>query len=424
MSTAAHNFKELTAITYDDMTDTIYFNAKEQDAGTIVSLKLSHDKSKIPNFDTVVERTDHGSINGLAFDPLERVLYWTDSRNHTIFHKALAVDDAQQALVAENGTVWMKLTNDDRPMGISIDVCRRNVYWSNWAAKPKSSTLKRASMNAAAEAEVIVDIAGSPFGVTVDQFSKRLFWVDDLDGDDFVVSSSALDGTDRKNVVSETLNDPRNLAVDREYVYWTDMTHKTIWRAKKDGSPKPEQVPHNFTTTPNGIILRSSLLSAQANNEECSKSIAAIKARSKPTRETTTTLETPTTGHAVVPFCLNPMKDMPADRCVCAPGFVGDHCERSLCHNFCVHGECEVDSRGNPQCKCSNGYLGARCEQDVCEGYCLMGRCTAINSQPSCSCELSYYGPRCQHRKLPEVCRDWCDSKDDKYGRDLVKLCK
>lgn len=422
VNSAAHNFKELSAIAYDDMTDTIYFNAKEHDSGTIVSLKLSNDKSKIPSFDTVVQRTDHGCIKGMAFDPLDRVLYWTDSCNRTIFRKALG-DDEQT--MAENGTVWMKLTNDDQPMGISIDVCRRKVYWTNWAAKATlNSTVKRASMNQEKE-EVIINIAGTPNGVAVDQFSRRLFWVDDLEGDDFNVSSSAFDGTDRRIVVSESGNDPVNLAVDREFVYWTDTTHRTIWRAHKERNTKntPERVAHNFTQTPNGIILRSSLLSAQANNEDCSKTIAVIKAKNKPTREATTT-STPANLEAV-PFCLNPMKDMPADRCICAPGFVGNHCERSLCHNYCVHGKCEVDSTGNPKCECSNGYEGTRCDQDVCDGYCLNGRCTAVNSKPFCSCEISYYGERCQHMELPEVCRDWCDTKDDgKYGHDLVKLCK
>lgn len=423
--TAPHNFKDLSAIAYDDMSDTIYFNAIRQDAGTIVSLKLSHDKTKIPSFDTIVERTDHGCIKGMAFDPLDRQLYWTDSCNRTIFQKAMGDDGAG----AKNGTVWMRLANEDQPMGISLDVCRRKVYWTNWAAKTThSSTVKRASMTGdSVESEVIITTAGIPNGVAVDQFSKRLFWVDDPQGDDFHVSSSAFDGTDRRTVVNATLNDPVNLAVDREFVYWTDMTHRTIWRAKKDGSNQwnPERVPHNFTQTPNGVILRSSLLSAQANNEDCSSTIAAMKAKSKSTREATITTVTPA-NYQVVPFCLNPLKDMaPSDRCVCAPGFVGVHCERSLCHNFCVHGSCEVDSTGNPRCECSKGYEGARCDQDVCSGFCLNGRCSVVNAKPVCSCEDSFYGLHCEHRELPAVCFEWCDTKDDsKYGHDLVKLCK
>lgn len=422
VNTAAHNFKELSAIAYDDMTDTIYFNAKEHDAGTIVSLQLPHDKSKIPSFDTIVEQTDHSCIKGMAFDPMDRVLFWTDSCNRTIFKKSLGNED----VVAQNGTVWMKLEKDEQPMGISIDVCRRKVYWTNWAAKTTlTSTVKRASMNRG-KAEVIISTAGIPNGVAVDQYSKRLFWVDDLEGDDFVVSSSAFDGTDRRNVVSETGNDPVNLAVDHEFVYWTDMTHRTIWRAHKDPSGKniPERVPHNFTQTPNGIILRSSLLSAQANNVDCSNTIAAIKAKSKPIRETTTAVTSANLQN--VPFCLNPKKGevMSGNKCECAPGYVGTHCERSLCHNFCVKGVCEIDSTGNPTCKCSPGFEGNRCEQDVCSGYCLNGRCSVFNSKPFCSCEESFYGSHCEFRELREVCFEWCDTKVDKYGRDLVKLCK
>lgn len=422
VASAAHEFKDLSAITYDEMTETIYFNAKKHENGSIFSLKFSEDSTKTPLLDTVVHRANHECIESMTFDSLERILYWTDSCNHKIYQKSIG--DQDQKTNATTEAVWLNLTQENRPMGITIDVCRRNVYWTNWATKLGiNSTVSRARINPA-DPEDILTNGGKPMGVAVDQFSKRLFWVDDLQGDDFVISSSALDGTDRQNVVSGTGNDPVNLAVDQKFVYWTDKINRAIWRANKKGiNSKPEKVPHNFTQTPNGIILRSSLISAGANNADCSSTIATIKARTKQIREVTA-IAVPAT-----PFCLNPKNGkngLQGNACECAPGFEGKYCEIHVCINFCMHGSCNVDSLANPICTCPPGYEGSRCERKVCDGYCLNdGLCelTEGDSKPFCKCDKSFYGQRCEHKELSEVCREWCQTKVDLVGHDLVKLC-
>lgn len=385
VTTAAHGFKHLSAIAYDEFTDIIYFSDQE----TIFSLKLSEDETNSHRLENVVLRAGNESIEGLAFDPLDSVLYWTDSRSRKIYQKKLGVDDA--------ATEWMVVTDDKKPNAIAIDVCRRRVYWTNFADTPQNSTIKRASMDRS-KPETILDNNDIPRGVVVDQHSKRLFWVDDLHGHDYVVGSSALDGSNRREVYHGTDHEPANLAVDREFVYWTDSTSRKIWKVSKTVGGTPQSLPLDFSHKPNGIIVRQNLMTSQAENAECSKFIAGMKAK-----------ETDLVKEVTVPVTSAPQKPQ--------------HCERSLCYNFCVHGVCHFDSVGNPICTCPSGYKGARCEEDSCYGYCLNGRCSIVEDVPQCICESSFYGRRCEHMEMKELCNEYCETNQQPDGLDLARLC-
>lgn len=91
--------------------------------------------------------------------------------------------------------------------------------------------------------------------------------------------------------------------------------------------------------------------------------------------------------------------------------FTGSFCEISLCHNYCLHGECIVNHRGLPECKCPSAFSGARCETDVCDGYCLYdGKCSVQDGKPSCSCKYSK-GTRCEEpNDIAEICAIYCAS--------------
>lgn len=208
---AAHQFTGLSAITYDDIDNIIYFNDQANSSGTIHSLSLSADNNH--RVEQVIEKTANETIQGIAFDPLERTLYWTDATNRRIYHLTLDHDAKPK--------VFVQLAEREQPFGLAIDVCRRQLYWTNANHKERPS-IERIALDGYGREQLIASDLFFPSGIVVDQYAKRIFWVDDLDGTHYAVESAALDGSDRRNIVRKHNTKPFNLAVDEFDVYWTD----------------------------------------------------------------------------------------------------------------------------------------------------------------------------------------------------------
>lgn len=418
ITSAAHQFDGLSAITFDETEEVVFFNDQSHTNGTIFALKLSLDNNH--RVERVLQKTKNELIQGIAFDPLDRVLYWTDWSSRTIYQWAIDTQNEPK--------VFMKLKDTKRPHGIAIDVCRRKLYWTN--SNHTNPSIERASLDGSKYEVIIKDNLFMPLGITVDQFAKRIYWVDDLNGIHYAVGSAELDGT-RRNVIRSTYGEPFNLAADKENVYFTDKTENAIYSVPKNASEyeKPMKL-KILSTVPKGIVSNTHFLSAQADNPECKPIVEKLRQNLLLTVKS----ETPTTGQSAestsiaVPhvFCLNDgIVNPKTNTCICTRQFKGDHCELPLCHNYCMGGTCHVSSTGFPECTCNPGYKGDRCERDVCDGYCLNnGRCNLERGDAVCHCAPSFSGRHCQTMNVNEVCARYCNEEQiDGIEVDLGKMC-
>lgn len=419
-TSAAHQFQELSAIAFDETDETLYFNDKEHNNGSLFSLKLSKDDDHNHHVETILQKTKDELVQGIAFDPLDRMLYWTDSKNKTIFRMSVEKSGQQP-------TVWLQLEDDQIPQGIAVDVCRRKIYWTN--SNFHKPTIERAAMDGNKREVILNTSMFLPMGITVDQFTKRLYWVDDQQGNHFTVESSALDGTDRKTLVSALFHAPINLAVDEHNVYWTDSTHDAIWKMAKNGTDtdKPEKV-KNFDQNPNGIISRDNLLSTQVSNPDCRVVIKRIKESVLSAASVEIAPDNVVAASKAEPeiICLNHGEvNGKTNSCMCQNEFTGTHCEIPICHNYCVEGTCHVTSTGYAQCTCDEGFTGERCERDMCSGYCLNGgHCLFENKEPVCQCMRSFSGRHCEWQDEAAMCRNYCNEGIVLEGINLETICK
>lgn len=405
----------MSAIAFDETEETLYFNDQKQLNDTILSLKLQPNENHF--VESIVRKVRKENIQGIAFDMLERNLYWTDAANDKIYQMSLN-GNREPSIFAENL---------NKPHGIAIDTCRRKLYWTN--ANIQNSSIGRISLDGTGSEIIISSGLEMPRGIVIDQFSRRIFWIDDLMGDHFSVESSDLDGNDRKLILRNMNHAPYGVTADKTYIYWTDTQENAVWRISKN--PANDELPFkvkNFTqlSPPKGIINRGHFIMDQANNPDCKPVIDIIKSSMNSTalNKLPQNIEKSISSHSIQ--CLNDGHfDENIQSCQCQMGFNGAHCEIPICFNYCIEGTCHVSSTGKTQCVCRPGFKGERCENDVCYNHCLNGgHCTIENGEPNCQCPPSFYGNRCESMNFKEMCTRFCNKEDiNTNGYNLETIC-
>lgn len=285
------------------------------------------------------------------------------------------------------------------PKDITIDPCNRYLYWTTYDFR--NSSIERASLETKQREILVDDDLGSPAGITMDLKANKIYWLDERPSIYFRIETTDLTGKNRKILFEGTNQSPYGIAIDNEYIYWTDTLNQVLWRKKKDSLEEPENV-KKFEEKPRGIAIQNAAFS-------CAKPVEEELKESVNITTTTESVTVPVNVH--VPYCLN-NGQLTATGCKCPRGFSGYKCEISLCYNYCLNGECTYSSGGLPMCRCAPGYIGNRCEQNVCDAFCLNGgTCQMSENWKSgiCSCPEGFFGTRCEKRDdLKDLCRIIC----------------
>ncbi|KAJ8023914.1 Low-density lipoprotein receptor-related protein 4 [Holothuria leucospilota] len=156
------------------------------------------------------------SADGLSVDWIGRKLYWTEAELNRI--EVANLDGTMRLLL-----IWQNL---DKPRDIIVDPMSGLMYWTDWGKNPK---IERAGMDGSQRITIISDEVEWPNGLAIDYDLQRLYWTDGGTG---VIEYSRLDGT-RRRTLQRDLPHPFGLAVDDNYVYWTDWSSENIQRANK-----------------------------------------------------------------------------------------------------------------------------------------------------------------------------------------------
>lgn len=115
---------------------------------------------------TTIIRQDLGSPEGIAIDHLGRNLFWTDSRLDRI--EVAKLDGTQRRVLFDTDLV--------NPRGIATDSMRGNLYWSDW--NRDSPKIETSYLDGTHRRVLVQDDLGLPNGLTFDAYSSQLCWVD------------------------------------------------------------------------------------------------------------------------------------------------------------------------------------------------------------------------------------------------------
>lgn len=131
--------------------------------------------------------TDLGAPDGVAYDWINKRIYYSDFVNQSI--SSMSVDGAQRTIIA----------HVSRPRAIMLDPCRgyerhdiplvefkrdvltffptlhRYMYWTDWGIHAK---IERATLGGNFRTEIVNSSLVWPNGLTLDYEDERLYWAD------------------------------------------------------------------------------------------------------------------------------------------------------------------------------------------------------------------------------------------------------
>ncbi|XP_015172620.1 PREDICTED: protein cueball isoform X2 [Polistes dominula] len=381
----------LTGIAYDDKTRTLYLSDPKNNISIFSNDLTTRNLTSKP---LLVEQ-DQTYIVAMAFDSTSRTLFWSDAFKRTIMKMHVP-------LVGPPGKPVLLHTLKGIPRGIALDICNSHVYWTN-TDKPNPS-IERSNMDGTNRTTVITKNLYEPMGLVIDHNEGKLYWSDDEEGIYFKIERSNLNGTEREKVLHSRNQQPVYLTIDKDFVYWTDWVHSTVWMMLKNTTnPDSPIIFKSYRNTdPAAIITRDNVdtIDCEAILKKQSGKMEVAEVSQKSTilesyNNLTTSTEEVESDNSQT--CLNGgLFDRTVRTCRCKSGYTGTMCEISLCHNYCLHGECIVTDYGGVKCNCNGTFTGKRCEINLCENYCLHGGiCFVHETFPFCECKYSS-GPRCE----------------------------
>ncbi|RXG68700.1 Low-density lipoprotein receptor-related protein 1 [Armadillidium vulgare] len=171
--------------------------------------------------DHVILVEGQGSVEGVAFEESHRDLYWTCQNDASINRMSVLPEGSQVEK-------FIHLRPDDKPRGIAVYSCERQVFWTNWNSKAPS--LQKAYVSGMNVQSIITTHIRMPNGLVIDHKALKLYWGDArLDK----IERCNLDGTGRIVLIKDYPNHPFDLAVYGDFLFWTDWGLQAVVRANK-----------------------------------------------------------------------------------------------------------------------------------------------------------------------------------------------
>ncbi|XP_046386652.1 prolow-density lipoprotein receptor-related protein 1 isoform X2 [Ischnura elegans] len=168
----------------------------------------------------IVEK--RGSIEGLAFESVNRILYWTCNNDATI--NCIPIDNSTK----ENVRTIIKLGTNDKPRGIAVDGCQSKIYWTNWNSHHPS--IQRAHWDGSNMESIITTEIRMPNALDLDHKAQKIYWGDArLDK----IERCEYDGTHRVVLAKVSPQHPFDIAVYGDFIFWTDWVLHAVIRANK-----------------------------------------------------------------------------------------------------------------------------------------------------------------------------------------------
>ena len=187
----------------------------------------------------LVEGDGMDSPDGLAYDWINRVLYWTDGHKETV-----------EAYNFRTRQRWVLFnTSLDEPRAIIVDPLDGvgYIYFTDWGSSAK---IEKATVDGDDRTALVTETVGWPNGLTLDIYRRHLYWIDAK------LKHITRMNTDGSNTVTIRLLStfhPYSLTSFDQELFWSDWDQHGIMK-KGIHDHSPSFVRNNLlTSSPRGV---------------------------------------------------------------------------------------------------------------------------------------------------------------------------
>ncbi|GBP08672.1 Low-density lipoprotein receptor-related protein 2 [Eumeta japonica] len=178
---------------------------------------------------------------GISYDWTQKKIYWTDSSNNSIC--AMNLD----------GTELVMIARVERPRAIVVHPCNGTLYYTDWGRFGTSGKIYRTTMAGSLKKAIIDRDLSQPSGLTIDFEENMLYWTDAVREK---IERSKLDGSGREVLIAATIY-PFAITVFRNYIYWTDLQLRGVYRAEKHTGANMIEMVKRLEDSPRDIHVYS-----------------------------------------------------------------------------------------------------------------------------------------------------------------------
>ncbi|KAG1687419.1 Prolow-density lipoprotein receptor-related protein 1 [Nymphon striatum] len=173
----------------------------------VIGLAFDYDKKRIFYSDIQNGYIANALVEGLAYDPVYRVLYWTSNRDASISRLSMLFK-----LHEPRNEKLVQLSSDDKPRGIAVDGCQ-------------GSHLTGHDVRSIVTSDIVM-----PNALTVDHQTQKLYWSDArLDK----IERCNMNGAERYILLKNAPKHPFDIAVYGDFIFWSDWVRHAVLRANK-----------------------------------------------------------------------------------------------------------------------------------------------------------------------------------------------
>lgn len=205
-------------IAYDPQENKIYWTDGALDQ--VSRSNLDGSEQEVIAFDNIEDPA------GIAIDPVRRYLFWTDEGKD--FIERASLDGSRREGYVTSGL--------DRPRGIAVNYINGDLFWTDWGASPKIERISEGRQN---RVTLISTDLYRPNGIAVDPEADLLYWCD-ARGDSSRIELVKLDGSDRRILTDlSTSSHPFGLAINGNFLFYTDWNMNALLAIERfEDSPR------------------------------------------------------------------------------------------------------------------------------------------------------------------------------------------
>ncbi len=175
-------------------------------------------KNPTINYTVILDGQDRPLLpEGIAYDWVHKKIYWTDSRNNSIYS------------MNTDGSQVIDMVRVERPRAIAVHPCMGLMFFTDWGRFGESGKIYRSTMAGTYKTVIVERNLTQPSGLTIDYDEKMLYFTDAVRE---TIERCDFNGTRRQLLVSATIY-PFAVTIDGDFLYWTDLQLRGVFRAEK-----------------------------------------------------------------------------------------------------------------------------------------------------------------------------------------------